>query len=128
MGSTDYSSYPFFPPMGWGQRHYSKYLASRLVYFNQPVALFSSVWSWLWAMHWEVCVWNLTCWEDAIRLKYFLIFYVFCNAVLASIIQQSLCTCGVGVVSPGRENLSTRRNAEFLLILKQIVCTKQRPS
>lgn len=122
---------PVPPSLEGGQRHCSKYLVSRLLYFNQPVALLSSILSWLWATHWEVCVRNLTCWVDAMLWlvgSIFLICHLFCKAVLASFIQESLWTRNVGAMTPCRENLSTLRNAELLLILKQMMCTEQRSS
>jgi hypothetical protein len=51
-----------------------------------------------------------------IRLNFFLICHLFCNAVLVSIIKESLCTCSVGGMIPGTENLSTRRNEDFFYL------------
>lgn len=132
MGSTDYTSYLFFfPPWDGGtdtvqnissvdscilisQSHYCPLFCHDC---GQRIAKF------------ECGIWRagktLCC--DSFEV-FFLICHLFCKAVLASIIQESLWTRSVGAVTPCRENLSPRRNAELLLILKQMMCTEQRPS
>ena len=63
-----------------------------------------------------------------IRLKYFIIFATYFAKLSWRQLYKNYCEHVALVLTPCREQLSTRRIAEILLILEQIMCTEQRPS